>query len=111
MEDLFALVCERGLIVRGSTTEVTGSMAAVIGDMSKLKVETPGVEVANHNSNKQSVLSGSCADIAKEIEVQKARGFKVIQLKVDTAFHSKYMNDKSAAFKKGIDAAPIGALK
>ncbi len=68
-----------------------GTMAAVDMERADLDArlnEWPTLVVANHNSPRQSVLSGPTADVEQAVEALTAEGVKAKLLPVACAFHS-----------------------
>jgi hypothetical protein len=70
-----------------------GLMAAVFGPVSeieKILAEIDGyVVIANINSSKESVIGGNTEAVAKAMEALRASGYRVQQLQVSHAFHTK----------------------
>uniref|UniRef100_Q49HJ4 [acyl-carrier-protein] S-malonyltransferase n=1 Tax=uncultured bacterial symbiont of Discodermia dissoluta TaxID=323654 RepID=Q49HJ4_9BACT len=88
-----------------------GGMAAVIGmDATRVAevLEQHGldaIDVANHNTPVQTVISGLEADVLSAQPVFMEAGARVfIPLKVSGAFHSRYMADAQQAFRAFMDA-------
>ncbi|MBA7531087.1 Malonyl CoA-acyl carrier protein transacylase [subsurface metagenome] len=98
-EDAVKLVRKRGEYMQSATPAGTGSMLAVIGlekdEISKMceKINDIGkIEIANHNSPTQIVVSGEIKPLDKLSELAKERGArKAIPLKVSAPFHSSLM--------------------
>jgi malonyl CoA-acyl carrier protein transacylase len=95
------LVQKRGELM----AQVTGGgMAAIVGmkpsDISAL-LENFGfdnIDVANFNSDRQTVISGPKADIEEAMPIFKESGATPIALKVSGAFHSRMMQPTQEAF-------------
>lgn len=98
-EDAVKLVRKRGEFMQSATLEETGSMLAIIGlekdEISKMceKINDIGiVEIANHNSPTQIVVSGEIKALEKLSVMAKEKGARMaIPLKVSAPFHSSFM--------------------
>ena len=98
-EDAVKLVRKRGEYMQSATSAGTGSMLAIIGlekdEISKMceKIKDIGiVEIANHNSPTQIVVSGENKALEKlSIMAKEKRARMVIPLKVSAPFHSSFM--------------------
>jgi [acyl-carrier-protein] S-malonyltransferase len=105
-EDALKLVRERGRLMKETSAENPGGMAAVIGlDDATLEevvqeAQSAGiVTVANANSPGQSVLSGELAALQRAMELAKARGARLVQrLAVSIASHSPLMQQAATRF-------------
>ena len=79
-----------------------GGMIAVVAERSVvediMKEEKLDLVVANHNSNKQVVLSGETAEITRSQDIFKKKKIKAVVLKVSGAFHSKFVADAAKPF-------------
>jgi len=102
-EEGLKLVEQRGTFMQQACDATKGAMASLIGADEATAVQIAqeaDVDVANFNSPGQIVLSGEASNIAKAVEVAKAKGVKkVIPLTVAGAYHSRLM--KSAQEKLG----------
>lgn len=93
-----------------------GAMAAIIGlDVDAVQerlLPAAGVEeleIANINSPKQVVVSGSVKAIAKLAVYAKAtRSVRLIPLAVSAAFHSRHMEAVAQSFARVLATVPIG---
>jgi len=98
-EDAVKLVRKRGEYMQSATPAGTGSMLAIIGlekdEISKMceKINDIGiVEIANHNSPTQIVVSGEIKALEKLSVMAKKKGARMaIPLKVSAPFHSSFM--------------------
>ena len=98
-EDAVKLVRKRGEFMQSATLEETGSMLAIIGlekdEITKMceKINDIGiVEIANHNSPTQIVVSGEIKALEKLSVMAKEKGARMaIPLKVSAPFHSSFM--------------------
>lgn len=98
-EDAVKLVRKRGEYMQSATPAGTGSMLAIIGlekdEISKMceKISDNGiVEIANHNSPTQIVVSGEIKALEELSIMAKEKGARmVIPLKVSAPFHSSFM--------------------
>ena len=106
--DLFTglrLVQKRGELMASSGQDFNGSMAAVIGlDENQineilLKENIKNIEIANLNSDFQTVLSGEKLAISQAEQIFKNHNAKrYIILPVSGAFHSNYMKKTAEEF-------------
>jgi len=98
-EDAVRLVRKRGEYMQSATPAGSGSMLAIIGlDKDKIskmceKIKDIGkVEISNHNSPTQIVVSGEIKALEKLSLMAKEKGARmVIPLKVSAPFHSSFM--------------------
>ena len=107
-EDIFKLVKIRGTLMDKAASESSDeelSMAAVIGANSEAiqpLLEDPSfnhIFIANDNSTKQVVISGTLSQIDLITPLLKEKGARrVIKLKVDSAFHSPFMASAEREF-------------
>ncbi len=107
-----ALKCleARGTYMQEACEETEGGMVSVIGlsvDQCREVAEKAGVEVANMNSELQTVLSGAKDKIEDAAKLASEAGAKrALVLKVAGAFHSSLMKsaaDKLESFLAGIE--------
>ncbi|NOQ46864.1 MAG: ACP S-malonyltransferase [Desulfobulbaceae bacterium] len=94
-EDTVAMVIKRGKFMEREGAANPGGMRAVLGmtieDLEEVlgKYPGPGVAVvANHNSEKQVVISGDIAGLDQVSDLCREQGARVIPLKVNVANHS-----------------------
>lgn len=107
-EEALLLVRERGRLMKESSIERPGGMAAVIGlNEQQLQAvvdesQTHGVvTMANSNSPGQTVLSGEVGALLWAMDLAKARGAKLVQrLAVSIASHSPLMQQASVHFSE-----------
>ena len=105
--------CAKILRIRGQAMQEAvpvgkGAMFALLGaniETARVIAKDAGCEVANDNSPKQQVLSGTVEAIDKAIAISSAQGFKAIKLQVSAPFHSTLM--ASAKEKLGVALADI----
>jgi [acyl-carrier-protein] S-malonyltransferase len=104
-EDAIKIVFKRGQLMHREALQHNGSMSAIIG-MSIDTVETfveevsrDGiVSVANHNTEKQIVITGSPKSVQRVSELVKSNGAKAIPLRVSGAWHSQLMRGAEEEF-------------
>lgn len=90
-----ALVAERGRLM---SQEKNGAMAAILNtdsdNIEKILRDNgfDSIDVANYNSNVQTVISGPSEDIDQAEKAFTDNGCRFVKLKVSAAFHSRYMN-------------------
>jgi malonyl CoA-acyl carrier protein transacylase len=96
-----ALVAERGRLM---SQEKNGAMAAVLNTDSD-NVERilrdnglDSIDIANYNSNVQTVISGPSDDIDRAESVFTDSGCRFVRLNVSAAFHSRYMSGAHQKF-------------
>lgn len=116
LADAVSLVRRRGELMNETGAARPGTMAAVLGTLSKpiseiceqATREAGLVVPANYNSDEQTVISGEVAGVKKAMDLAKAAGAKrAIRLPVSGAFHSPLMGPAAAGFKKAVDGAPL----
>lgn len=123
VHDTLALVTERGRLMEREADKHPGGMRAVLGltlaevqeALATLSSQDGIVTAANHNSEKQIVLSGEMAALDKASAVVTEKGAKVIALKVSGAWHSPLVKDAVPDFtafmeKKSFNAPRIPVL-
>ena len=99
--DGLRLVQKRGALM---ATAPKGTMAAVMGlpvdDIRQLLIARglDTLDIANLNSDKQTILSGLVDDIEKARDVFSDAGAMYVPLNVSGAFHSRYMAGVQDAF-------------
>ena len=105
-ENTFKLVFKRGELMHREATRNKGAMHAIIGlsidEVTEIvdQVKTEGVvAVANHNAQKQIVITGSPDPVEKASSMAAARGAKAIPLKVSGAWHSDLIKGAYDEFK------------
>jgi len=91
-------VIERGLAMQEASDVSPGGMTALVGispeeaaDVCRIAGRGDVLMVANENSPKQTVLSGSVAAIERAEDLARSRKVKAVRLKVAGAFHSPLM--------------------
>jgi [acyl-carrier-protein] S-malonyltransferase len=97
--DTMRLVQVRGAAMQEAAARHPGGMTAVFGlDKASLQeicdeaANAGSVEVANHNSPAQVVLTGAKEGLQKAVELAKKRGAKLcVPLKVSGPWHSRFM--------------------
>lgn len=115
--------CAKLLQIRGRAMQAAvpvgqGGMVAVIGPemptveeiVAEARTKAPGevIEIANHNSTNQIVLSGSAKGMEVAIEVAKAKGAKrALPLPVSAPFHCSLMKPAADAMQKALEAADM----
>lgn len=96
-EDSLKIVKKRGEYMQAAAEEMNGSMCAVIGSDSQTikdvldSYKGRNIYIANYNSPRQTVLSGSRQDIEEISKVFESKGIRSIELNVGGAFHSPLM--------------------
>ena len=102
---LFELSESRGRAIKDTTHDEAGTMAAVSADadaiVKALALKTNGMEgitLANHNSPRQTVISGANAAVEAAIKKLEAAGLTARLIPVACAFHSPLMEPARARF-------------
>jgi [acyl-carrier-protein] S-malonyltransferase len=105
------LARERGRLMQEAGARVPGAMAAVLGmDEAALSLvcEETDTTIANYNSPGQLVISGAAANVARALELAKARGAsRAMPLQVSGAFHSPLMKPAEEALTKIVAGIPF----
>jgi [acyl-carrier-protein] S-malonyltransferase len=99
--DTMRLVDIRGAVMKQAAERHPGGMTALVGldieTVTAMCQETGGdgsVEIANHNSAKQVVLTGEQSALEKASVLAKAKGARlVVPLNVSGAWHSRLMTE------------------
>lgn len=111
-EDGLRLVAVRANAMQKACDMQESTMAAILG-MEDAQVEeicskVEGVVPANYNTVGQLVISGSMEGIAKAIELaQEAGARRALQLSVNGAFHSPFMEPARLELAEGIEATDV----
>jgi [acyl-carrier-protein] S-malonyltransferase len=100
-------VFKRGQLMHRESLKHKGSMQAIVGlpidevEGIVAKVQNQGiVSVANHNSERQIVITGSPEPVATVSMLAAAKGAKSIPLKVSGAWHSELIKGAEQEFKE-----------
>jgi [acyl-carrier-protein] S-malonyltransferase len=108
--DTMKLVQARGVAMQEAAERHPGGMTAVFGlDQASLKdiceeaASVGSVEVANHNSSAQVVLTGTKEGLQKAVELAKKRGAKLcVPLKVSGPWHSRFMAEAKEPLRQAL---------
>jgi [acyl-carrier-protein] S-malonyltransferase len=102
-------VVERGLAMHEAGERVAGAMSALVGISPSDAAEIVGVagrgdvlKVANENSPKQTVVSGTVAAVERAEELARSRKARVVRLNVAGAFHSPLMQPAAPRVREAI---------
>ena len=110
-----ALISRKRGQLMGQGTGDRGGMIAVIAareDVEKIMEEEKlDLVVANHNSNKQVVLSGKTSEIERAKDIFKAKKLRATVLNVAGAFHSKFVADAAKPFYEYLKEFKFGKMK
>lgn len=113
LETGISLVKKRGELMAAASG---GAMAAVMGldaDTLKKKLQDGGyhdIDVANYNTNQQTVISGQQEAINKIVKDFDAQGIRIVPLFVSAPFHSRYMKPavmQFADYLKNFSFSPL----
>jgi [acyl-carrier-protein] S-malonyltransferase len=105
------LVFRRGELMHRESLKHKGAMQAILGlsidavDALAKEGQSQGpVTVANHNTEKQIVISGAPEPVATVAAAAKKNGGKAIPLKVSGAWHSELIRGAEVDFKNSLEA-------
>jgi [acyl-carrier-protein] S-malonyltransferase len=113
--DAMRLVHRRGTVMKEAADRHPGGMIAVVGlEIDALSTicgeveETGSVEVANHNSSLQAVLTGEKEALQRAAELAKKKGAKLaVPLKVSGPWHSRFMAEAKERMKEVLQECPV----
>ena len=112
--DTLKLVHKRGLLMHREATQNTGAMHAIVGlpieTIQQLVQEAQAegiVAVANHNTEKQIVITGSPAQVEKVSGQAVQKGAKAVPLKVSGAWHSRLIQGAEQEFSDFLKTIPF----
>jgi malonyl CoA-acyl carrier protein transacylase len=98
---LFELSESRGRAIKDTTHDEAGTMAAVAADADAITKALDGMEgitLANHNSPRQTVISGANAPVQAAITKLETAGLAARLISVACAFHSPLMEPARERF-------------
>lgn len=109
-------VVERGRAMQEASEQTPGGMTALVGLSPEEAAEVCGIAgrgdvltVANENSPKQTVLSGSLPAVERAEELARSRKVRGVRLKVAGAFHSKLMEPALPRVRAAVAKLDFGA--
>jgi acyl transferase domain-containing protein/NAD(P)H-dependent flavin oxidoreductase YrpB (nitropropane dioxygenase family)/NADP-dependent 3-hydroxy acid dehydrogenase YdfG len=111
-DELLPLSEGRGRDILDAAGADPGTMAAVAADaeaVASIIAGCEGVVIANHNSQKQCVLSGSTRGVEMALVLIKAAGLAAKPIPVACAFHSPIVADARHALAKRLAAIDVRA--
>ncbi|MFN8563285.1 MAG: type I polyketide synthase [Anaerolineae bacterium] len=101
----------RGSEMSKVSMDDNGQMAAVIAPLDVIEAtlkEIDGYVVpANINSRKQCVIGGASAAVQEAVDRFEAKGYKVVQVPVSHAFHTRIVAPASAPLRRVLDRLHI----
>ncbi len=113
-EDTLKLVHKRGLLMHREATQNIGAMHAIVGlpieTIQQLvqEVQAEGiVAVANHNTEKQIVVTGAPGPVEKVSGLAVQKGAKAFPLKVSGAWHSQLIQGAELEFSDFLKTIPF----
>ena len=114
-EDMFALVCQRGILMQEAAEAHPTAMAAVL-KLSNDAVETicknfEGVYPVNYNCQGNVSVAATEAEMPAFREAVKAAGGRAMPLKVAGGFHSPFMAEAGACFQKALERVALQNTK
>jgi len=111
--DAVALVRERGRLMQEAARQRPGGMAAILGLSTEVVTEACReaqeetgtiVQVANHNSPGQTVISGELTGLETAAQLLKQGGARrVVPLAVSTAAHCPLMDSAARGLREALD--------
>ncbi len=111
MADTLRLVFKRGQLMHRESLKHKGAMSAIVGlditavnEVVKTGRQTDMVSVANHNSEKQIVITGTPEAVAEVSTAAKSQGARAIPLKVSGAWHSELLKGAEDEFIAFLDS-------
>ena len=109
-QDAIKLVFKRGELMHREATKYEGAMQAIVGlsitEVQELvaEIQRDGViSVANHNTEKQIVITGSPESVHRAALLAADKGAKAIPLKVSGAWHSELIKGAQDEFASYLD--------
>jgi len=115
LTDTAKLLKIRGEAMQKAVPVGVGSMAAILGlDFATVDAiaKEAGCEAANDNDKGQVVISGLKAEVAKAMELAKAKGAKrAIELPVSAPFHSRLMQPAAERMQEALAAVVVNVPK
>lgn len=111
-EDGLRLVAVRANAMQKACDQEESTMAAILGledgQVEEICAKVDGVVPANYNTVGQLVISGSKEGIAQAIELaQEAGARRALELSVNGAFHSPFMEPARLELAEGIEATEV----
>lgn len=108
-------VVERGAAMQEASEASPGGMTALVGvspaeaaEVCRVAGRGDVLTVANENSPKQTVLSGSIPAVERAEDLARSRRVKVVRLKVAGAFHSKLMEPALPRVRRAVARMDFG---
>jgi acyl transferase domain-containing protein/NAD(P)H-dependent flavin oxidoreductase YrpB (nitropropane dioxygenase family) len=108
--ELAELSSSRGRLMREAGHGVSGAMAALLAgpiDTDRLVGEVPGVQVANWNGPRQTVIAGPMSAVQAALDLAGTRGIHGRLLPVSSAFHTPLV----AGARQGLRDVAAGLLR
>ena len=116
LKGCFRLVSARGSLMEEASRKRPGAMAAIIGlgydELEALigPLRDRGViALANYNSPEQIIVTGERDPVAEAMKQAKARGARVVPLKVSGGYHSPLMDEAAEKFKEVLEDIDFSA--
>lgn len=113
-DDLIKIVRARGAAMTGEDAQTSGAMLAVAmsgEQVTPLLEDIPDLYVANLNSARQTVVSGSAKAVTELARRLKEQNIRTTVLALKQAFHSPYMQKSAALFKATLQDVPFAEPK
>ncbi|MGN0493972.1 MAG: ACP S-malonyltransferase [Acutalibacteraceae bacterium] len=110
----FKLVCRRGELMQTEAEKFDTAMAAVVKltaeQVSEICARYSDIYPVNFNCPGQITVSGLSKQLPEFFDEVKTAGGRAIPLKVKGAFHSPFMNNAAAAFRKELENAELNGF-
>ncbi len=110
--DLYSLSRLRGRLMGERRSGDSGTMLAVLAPLPAIEAVLAehklDLVIANRNAPKQSVLSGSTAEIERAQQVLGEAKLKSVRLPVAAAFHSPFVADAAVPFRAALEGVEFG---
>lgn len=118
-EQGFDIVSQRGIFMQDAAEKSDTAMAAVLKADSKtveamcadIRSKGEPIYPVNYNSPVQTVAAGTKTAVSMLKESAKSCGAKTVELAVNAAFHSPYMNDAAEKFAEYLENYELSAMK
>ena len=112
-EEGFLITRERGRIMQEAVTGTDTAMDAVLklddSTVERLSALVPDVYPVNYNAPGQVVVSALSSSLPAFEEKVKEAGGRTMRLRVSGGFHSPFMNEASALFRKTLESYEFGS--
>lgn len=115
VDEAIEIVKERSRIMskalEGKDTGMTAVLNSNVEKIQEVMGNLPNLEIANYNSPKQIVITGSNTSIKSASEIFKENKIRTIPLNVSGAFHSSYLKNASDEFYEFLNRYKLKVMK